>query len=363
MPYINRLKQAAQHMQTVLEMCTGLNPLDVKLVMYWTIATHMLPSLDLFPILTLNGVSGSGKSTVMQLIEPFAYNPIVMTAELCTIAGLRENMAAAHNGTLLIEEADDWKDGISTFENMLICRYSRVAGRSTMMVKKDHYSWGPETKLIFGATAAHRRAPYADSAAESRSVTIGVEKDKTRAYESLKSLGFINQEVSEMIKGLKFEGTLINNPNGISPRIFDTYKPIIMASVACGDDISPMLLSRLESHSKEFDWEASVEPKGLVVRAMINLVSISRSYDNVKFSAIRDWVWQNHRMPTNPRQIGVLLRQVGFTTKESHGITVAVPTPGALLRACRIVGYEDEELANELRKQIPGFPIEDDENR
>jgi len=99
----------------------------------------------------------------------------------------------------------------------------------------------------------------------------------------------------------------------------------------------------------------SVEPDGLVLRAIISLVGSPPRFANIKFSDIAKWIWENHRETLEPKQIGGLAREeLGLTTAESHGVTAVSPTPASLLKACRECGYEDSETIAELKRQILG---------
>jgi len=60
---------------------------------------------------------------------------------------------------------------------------------------------------------------------------------------------------------------------------------------------------------------------------------------------------KNHRVSLSPRQIGTIARELGFKTTISHGITVVVATPTALLRACDECEYSDEAI-EKLRQAV-----------
>ena len=65
---IEILSQAAVLMDMALTSVTGLKPRDLKLVIYWTLATHALPWVSMFPLLVLMGKMGTGKSQTLQII-------------------------------------------------------------------------------------------------------------------------------------------------------------------------------------------------------------------------------------------------------------------------------------------------------
>src|ERR1019366_1664382 len=99
----------------------------------------------------------------------------------------------------------------------------------------------------------------------------------------------------------------------------------------------------------------SSEPDGLVLRAIVEAIfhSNSAQFVNIKFSDLNDSIWKNHRVALQPRQVGQIARELGFTTKASHGVTVLVPTPVALLRACAECEYTDEGIEKLRTTMIP----------
>ena len=51
-----------------LRASTGLLERERKLVAYYTLATHMLPHVNIFPLLVLRGKMGTGKSQALKII-------------------------------------------------------------------------------------------------------------------------------------------------------------------------------------------------------------------------------------------------------------------------------------------------------
>ena len=105
----------------------------------------------------------------------------------------------------------------------------------------------------------------------------------------------------------------------------------------------------------------STEPECLVLRALIACLSSedenwsgSRPLDFDQYVPLRNLatsIWDNHRFSMRTQQIGAIARDLGFATKESHGITKIVPTPTAVVRACEECGYDDEAIAD-LKQQL-----------
>ncbi len=81
---------------------------------------------------------------------------------------------------------------------------------------------------------------------------------------------------------------------------------------------------------------------------------LKRAFDfsrNARVGDIAQSVWDNERVQLKPQQVAALLRDLGFETKNSHGVTVVVPSPTALVKACSECGYEDDSISA-LRKDL-----------
>ena len=85
---------------------TGLKERERKLVVYWTVATHALPHVDTFPLLSLNGKMGTGKSQTEKIIARFAHRSRSFSLRGRTLPAIRDELAACYEGTAIIEEAD-----------------------------------------------------------------------------------------------------------------------------------------------------------------------------------------------------------------------------------------------------------------
>jgi hypothetical protein len=142
----------------------------------------------------------------------------------------------------------------------------------------------------------------------------------------------------------------------VAARIFNTYRPLLSAAQLCGDDeFSEQVLSKLRQETLELKEAQSSEPDGLVLRAIVEFAFASgcAEFQNIKLSALAKSIWDNHRFSLLPRQIAPIARDLGFVTKPSHGVTVVVPTPVTLLKACDECEYTDEAI-EELRREMLG---------
>ena len=342
-------------------MSTDLTELNRKLVAYWSVATHMLPHLKTFPLLVLKGPMGTGKSECLGIVERFSHNSKQFVMRGYTSAMVRDEMIACYEGTAVIEEADQgWKDD-SSFEMILSDRYQRSTGKIGVKTKTGKDDWKGSTMPIFGATVLHRRMPFADAALDGRSVVIRFRSNFERDYVDSEQLPWI-REAYEAIRGITFKPTDVDRPQTIAPRIFNSYTPVIQASKTLGDDeFLSLLTERLEEETAELKRDQSLEPDGIILRAVLDAVSTANpTYGNIKLSTVVDWAFRNHNVRFAHRQVAGLARSIGLTVKEIHGSAVIVPNAVTLSRACREIGYVDESEVVELKKQIPGWWISED---
>jgi len=342
-------------MQTALTESTGLKDLQQKIAVYWTLATHSLPNVDTFPIFTLQGKMGTGKSQALSIIENFSFRPVKLSLRAMTTPTIRDKFAEAYNGTDVIEEADyAWKDPDATFERLLSDRYLRASAEASHKVKSGDKNWATATRQYFGATALHRRIPFKDAALDGRTVCARTRPDHTRKYREYNAEDPWNLEGKQLVSGVTFEPPEIEQPQGVAGRIFNTYGPLLSAAKLCGDqEFAEQLLTKLFQETLELKEAQSSEPDGLVLQAIVEAVFESGIpvFRNVKFGVLTESIWKNHRFSLNPRQIGPIARDLGFTTKTSHGATVVVPTPATLLKACDECDYTDEAI-EELRQDM-----------
>jgi hypothetical protein len=353
----DKLARAAVLMQTALSESTGLKGRDQMLVVYWTLATHSLPHLNTFPMLAVLGKMGTGKSQTLSVIGNFGFRPARMSLRGMTGAAIRDKFAGCYEGTAIIEEADHaWKDGEMAFERMLSDRYQRNSAVAEHKVPAGDKDWGTLTQKYFGATALHRRIPFNDAALDGRTVTVRLRPDHARQYREYCAEDSWNVEGKELISQLAFAPPVVEQPKDVAARIFHTYKPLLSAATLCGDQgFEEQVLAKLLQETLELKEAQSTEPDGLVLRAIVESVFAGgyADFGNIKFSVLSESIWRNHKFSLQPRQIGPIARDLGLETKPSHGVTVIVPTPATLLKACDECEYTDDAI-EELRREVLG---------
>jgi hypothetical protein len=349
----DKFARAAVLMQTALSQSTGLRDREHKLVTYWTLATHALPRLDTFPLLALLGKMGTGKSQTLSIVENFSLRPGRLSLRGMTGAAIRDKFADCYEGTAIVEEADQaWKDGDSAFERLLSDRYQRQSAKASHKVNQGDKNWESVTKEYFGATVLHRRIPFRDAALDGRTVSIRLRADNSRKYRAFDAQDLWNQEGKQLIGNLIIEVPMVEQPDGVAARIFNSYRPLLATARLCGDDkFEAEVLGRLLQDTLELREAQSSEPDGLVLRAIVEAVFElgTPEFRNIKLSVLSESIWRNHRFSLQPRQIASIARELGFETKTSHGVTVVAPTPATLLKACDECEYSDEAI-EELRR-------------
>jgi hypothetical protein len=350
-----KLARAAALMQKALTESTGLKDLQQKLVIYWTLATHSLRNENTFPLLSVQGKMGTGKSQVLLVIGNFASRPVRFSLRGMTGPTIRDKFAEAYEGTAIVEEADGaWMDPEASFERLLSDRYQRASAEASHKVRTGDKNWTAVTKHYFGATALHRRVPFKDAALDGRNICARTRPDHTRHYRAFNGEDLWNIEGKKIVSGLTFEPIAVDQPSGVAARVFDTYRPLLSVARLCEDRaFEEELQSRLFQATLELKEAQASEVDGLVLQAVIELVWINgySDFSNIKFSALSKCIWESHRLNLTPRQIGPIARELGLTTKTSHGATVVEPTPATLLKACDELDYTDEGI-EELRQEM-----------
>jgi hypothetical protein len=347
-------------MSESLARSTGFRELERKFITYWTLATHSLLHVNTFPTLSVLGKTGTGKSQTLKIIGNFCYRPLRICLREMTGPAIRDAFAECHEGTAVVEEADSaWKDKDGTFEAMLSDRYQRDSAKASLKVPSGEKEWVRLSKSYFGATVVHRRLGFVDAALDGRSIQVRTRADHSRKYEEFSVDALSNAEGSQLIGNLTFIPPRVEQPENVAGRVFDSYRVLLSAAQFCGDHgFAGQLMPTLLSQTAELKEAQGSEPDGLVLRAIVEAIFASGVplWQNIKFSVLSTSIWNNHRFPLQPRQIGPLARELGFETKVSHGVSVVVPTPVALLRACADCEETDEAI-EELRRTVeqPGI--------
>ena len=170
--YDNTRDPKLQSLVELIQRTTSLNQNQATTLINFAIATYGLEQLGIFPILVFSGTGGTGKTTLLNILEQLSCNPINIGGKLSG-PGLRDSLNT--DTTVLIDEADDMD------EKWLIKRYSRQSAQHSVKRSVGDGGWVSEQLNLFGATALHRRLPFKDPAVLSRSIVIPTRKKKSVA--------------------------------------------------------------------------------------------------------------------------------------------------------------------------------------
>ena len=148
----------------ILQTASGLTDEAAKTCVYYAAGTYGLKQLDQYPILILQGATGTGKSEAMKALAKIVHNPSWLGTNLTT-ASLRDGLGKAKDATAFIEEGDSATEGI------IANRYSRDTSK-TSVKRATLAGWSDQGLDYFGATVLHKRKPFNDAATASRSIIV-----------------------------------------------------------------------------------------------------------------------------------------------------------------------------------------------
>jgi hypothetical protein len=298
---------------------------------------------------------GTGKSQTLLVVKAFAYRALGFSLRGMTLPTIRDSLGECQDGTAIIEESDRAWKGSEMFEAMLSDRYQRATAQGALKEKHgDNYS--TTEVMYFGATVLHRRIPFGDPALDRRSVFIHFRANHNKTYVQYSETDPLVIQGRQLINDLTFLPPQVAPLPGVAGRVFDTQKLLLSTAQMCGDELFVGLLAeRLRLDTVQLKEAQSVEPAGMVLQALIECLSAGGklTFRYVRIRDLRMSLWNNQHQEMLPHQVAVMARQMGFETKNSHGVTVVVATPSSLIAACKDLGYEDEAIAA-LREKLLG---------
>jgi hypothetical protein len=364
-----KLARLTALMEQSLSESTGLNAKGRKTVTYWTLGTHTLQTCESYALLALLGKMGCGKSQALSIIDNFARNPVRISLRGTTLPMLRDRLIQARESTAVIEEAGNaWHDRDSSFERLLSDRYSRSSAETAFKVQKEvgeggkgGTKWQGASAKFFGATVLHRRIGFRDAALDGRTITVRFRPNHDRQYHEFSAADPWNKEGHELIDGLAFQLPKYGDVPGVAARTKNTYNALLALADELGDaQIIKDITADLLQATAELKEAQGSEPDGLILRAILFHVFTEPNVSNpdasttvdlaqpdwsyIRIGTLKEYIWKEHRMAFDQRQIAQMARELGFTTNVSHGVTVVAPTPATLVRACDACEYEDEAV-------------------
>ena len=213
--YDNTRDPKLQSLVELIQRTTSLNQNQATTLINFAIATYGLEQLGIFPILVFSGTGGTGKTTLLNILEQLSCNPINIGGKLSG-PELRDSLNT--DTTVLIDEADDMD------EKWLIKRYSRQSAQHSVKRSVGDGGWVSEQLNLFGATALHRRLPFKDPAVLSRSIVIPTRKKKSVAPYNAEDF----REYAGMLETLTRKVPWEKIQSSTGHRITDTWQPLLL---------------------------------------------------------------------------------------------------------------------------------------
>jgi len=287
---------------------SGISEFQAKTMIYYGLGCYHVNSFAEYPLLTLFGNTGTGKSTaIMQLGKVLPEWVLVKSG--ATYSDLAK--ALHEHRVVVIEEADSLRPQ-DRCEGLLQDR--------TQEAKRKAIAHIPPSQTVmeidnWGATILHTRGSFNDIATRNRSIIIKTEHKQ--GYWQLTDVdiaGFV--EVAKTIQpdsSFVFEHILLEAK--VSSRTLDMWRPVIKVAEACGD------VSYLESCKEMLNREmlkviADDEPLEVTAQALIsayyNTPSEPDYNRNIKLSSVVSACKDNIMVNKTPQKIKADLRELGF---------------------------------------------------
>lgn len=342
------IKETTKHIASMFHRVSGLPDLEEKICSYYCLSTWFIPQINPFPILSVTGPNGTGKSQLLATLNRLAFSPYCFTASEMSYPTIRDELGKAHEKVAIVEEAD--KDAL---ESLLNLRYMRETAVCAKKVPGGLGVWRTIYIPIFGPTVVHKRLPFKDPALDGRSIIINTIPNTQRRY--IRSENLEEEEISDIVLAqgkLKVSVKIPQNPyipEDIAPRIADSYRPLIaLASIEEDKDFLEPLWERLLMATRDLADGQSYEPGPIVVQALLSALTNEKEeivIRNVKIEGelVKKIQYEfGHNL--NNRQVAKILRGYGFQLRRIGGGYRIIPDINTLVKVTKAIGLEDEAL-------------------
>ena len=360
--------------EEALRMTTGHDDYQRQKIAYYILATHYLPRFDPFPALVVYGNPSTGKSATLDVVAGLALSVFRVAGSTLTEAGLKNSMAEAARGTLLIEEGDS----LSTrdLEDVLITRYSQSTGRWVKMVTSGQGIWTPGKFSTFGATALHRRNLFRDPALLRRVITVKTKRRKgdhapvsacADLFDRFKALDIMKSSRDK--KGRSTGDKLpelpeVENIWDIESGVFYCYLPLIaLASYLEDYEFLAQLKVEMEIASERLKGEEKYLEAPTLLSILISLANeemggsftpkrISIEVSKIEPTAFKEFGRSCPLLSLGANQRNRILREdFGFEIASAGGKQRVRFTIAKLIEVCKEYEVRDE-LLDEWEKQL-----------
>jgi hypothetical protein len=353
----DKLKQAVNLADKMLAETTGLGEFERRVTAYYITSTYFQDNFNPMPIFVIKGPTGTGKTTVLRLCNLLCFRPVMFSGGKITSPALRDKLKEAYMGTAIIDEADN---PAADFEQIINNRYLK---ETAFAFKKgdpdpDTREWDTLKIPIFGATILHKRVPFEDPSVESRSIIIQTRPVTGTAFKNVGEIEPMTKSyVDLMNESLSIKlNKFIKKPKSVSPRVLDSYLPIIVLAKNI-DDVEFMnrLLKHIEIETAGFIDGQSYEPGALLLEAIIHFSGVEGRLVYKKGVKIEggliNWILDTHGKRLNAFQASKILRGYELTVKRVDGVNqVYIDDVRHFIGVCISVGIDDETVNKEAMR-------------
>jgi energy-coupling factor transporter ATP-binding protein EcfA2 len=301
-----------KYVRAFLSAC-GLNDSQARTVALWALATYGIEKLDIMPILAILGPQGTGKSTLLALLEQIVYAPKRIDGKVSPPV-LRDNLRP--DTTVIIEEAD------TIHEQLILARYSRKTADTAVNRGSAAIGYYAQSMNLFGATAMHRRVPFGDPAVDSRSIIIRTTY-KPGAYATPTIDGTDLKIIADQTDWWTKQIAL---PSG---RIYDTWSPLFRSALASGEIEWPVYAhDEIQKINQRFTAGHAYEPQNALVyslQAMMHPNTLLPNGEPVKVADIKNHLFNQWEIKLKNRQVEEMCRTLGFSVTKPQGCPTVKP--------------------------------------
>ena len=327
-----------------------------KVCIYYCMATHKLRLINWMAVLDIVAVQGSGKSYLIDILRHLAYKPyMIVCHERMTSTTLRNELTTAKNGTAVIEEANLYPNR-RELESYLINRVDKrrtsgIAVTQQVATASGAIAWKTDKFQVFGATIIHDRHEMVDMAAERRSITVNIKRQKGKPFvkpdekllQSLSLPSFDYGAIPDIFTAPETTGSAL-----------DAWEPLIRVAESIGDTDWPgwawekvAEMSDKLADGQQFELEQEIF--SAVIKAYndnsgLGLMPDRIANEPLPLSQVTEIVRKEYEF-IHPKTVSTKLRRMGFNRIDKvGGVFKVFTTIDQIRKIAKEIGYEDKQL-------------------
>ncbi len=364
LPEYAGLAQAVEEIDRVLRLCTGLNDFERKLIGYYAVATYYIDQYSVFPGLMLYGDTSTGKSQVLDVLGTVCRKVSRLTEKTSTEAALRAAMKESNKGTLILEEAGEFR--IEDIEGVLVTRYSKSAAQTAKMVMVGD-THELERAATYGATIIHRQFSVRKPMLQRRLISIhALRRKRAEPFAKFFELNekddgidletFI-KKIQSLLSALPEVPRVRAQWEGVESGILDSYMPIIAVASVLEDQLFiGEIVREVRDKSEELREDESSLEQPTILRTIILLV-VDRYSEawipaklNVDVSDIEPTIRKEYGnshpalLLSHVQRNRIIRDDFGFKIGSAGGKVRVYLTLGMLVKACDRYGVQDSQI-------------------